>query len=51
VAADEGGELVERYLAAIQLLRKEPGSREVRQTDRAIIGSLLSGVETRIGRD
>jgi transcriptional regulator with XRE-family HTH domain len=36
-----GGDLVERYLAAIQLLRKEPGSREVRQSDRAIIGSLL----------
>jgi transcriptional regulator with XRE-family HTH domain len=35
------GNLVERYLAAIQLLRKEPGSREVRQSDRAIIGSLL----------
>lgn len=36
-----GGDLVERYLAAIQLLRREPGSREVRQSDRAIIGSLL----------
>jgi transcriptional regulator with XRE-family HTH domain len=37
----DGGDLVERYLAAIQLLRREPGSREVRQSDRAIIGSLL----------
>ncbi|MGH8944790.1 MAG: helix-turn-helix domain-containing protein [Acidimicrobiia bacterium] len=37
----DGGDLVERYLAAIQLLRKEPGTREVRQSDRAIIGSLL----------
>ena len=36
-----GGDLVERYLASIQLLRKEPGTREVRQSDRAIIGSLL----------
>lgn len=36
-----GGDLVERYLAAIQLVRKEPGSREVRQSDRAIIGSFL----------
>jgi len=51
VASDEGGELVERYLAAIQLLRRSPGTREVRQSDRAIIGSLLSGVESRIGRD
>lgn len=51
VAADDGGGLVERYLAAIQLLRRSPGSREVRQSDRAIISSLLSGVESRIGSD
>lgn len=41
IEAGAGGDLVERYLAAIQLLRREPGSREVRQSDRAIIGSLL----------
>ena len=51
VASGEGGELVERYLAAIQLLRKEPGSPEVRQSDRVIISSLLSSVESRIGSD
>lgn len=33
-------DLVERYLAAIQLLRKSPGDPEVRQSDRAVIGSL-----------
>lgn len=42
-----GGDLVERYLAVIQLLRKEPGSREFRQSDRAIIGSLLQMAEHR----
>lgn len=41
IESGAGGDLVERYLAAIQLLRKEPGTREVRQSDRAIIGSLL----------
>ncbi len=51
VATDAGGEMVERYLAAIQLLRRSPGSREVRQSDRAIISSLLSGVESRVGSD
>lgn len=39
--AEEGtDDLVERYLAAIQLLRREPGDREVRNSDRAIINSL-----------
>lgn len=39
--AEEGADdLVERYLAAIQLLRREPGDKEVRNSDRAIINSL-----------
>lgn len=40
LAAEGGDDLVERYLAAIQLLRREPGDREVRNSDRAIINSL-----------
>jgi len=43
----DGGALVERYLAAIQLLRKTSGSREVRQSDRVIIASLLQVEEHR----
>ncbi len=39
--AEEGAnDLVERYLAAIQLLRREPGDMAVRNSDRAIINSL-----------
>lgn len=40
LAAEGSNDLVERYLAAIQLLRKEPGDNEVRDSDRAIINSL-----------
>lgn len=47
IEAGDGGALVERYLAAIQLLRKMPGSREVRQSDRSIIASLLQVEERR----
>lgn len=36
-----GGDLVERYLAAIQMLRKNPGVEEVRESDRLVISSLL----------
>lgn len=39
--ADEDGDLVERYLAAIQMMRKNPGVDEVRDSDRAVISSLL----------
>lgn len=45
IESGAGGDLVERYLAAITLLRKEPGSREVRQSDRSIIASLLQVAE------
>ncbi len=41
IAADGSGDVVDRFLAAIQLLRKESGGREVRQSDRAIIASLV----------
>lgn len=42
--AGDDGDLVERYLAAIQMIRKAPGSDEVRESDRAVISSLLSTV-------
>lgn len=47
IESGAGDDLVERYLAAIQLLRREPGTREVRQSDRAIIASLLRVAEHR----
>lgn len=43
---EDDGDLVERYLAAIQMLRKTPGVDEVRESDRAVIGSLLQSVRT-----
>lgn len=42
----EDGDLVERYLAAIQMLRRTPGVDEVRESDRAVIGSLIQSVRT-----
>lgn len=45
LAADEG-DLVERYLAAIQMMRKKPGVDEVRESDRAVISSLLQSVRS-----
>ena len=41
---DDSGDLVDKYLAAIQLLRKDVGPNVVRQSDRAIISSLLQAV-------
>ncbi|MFZ0014502.1 MAG: helix-turn-helix transcriptional regulator [Acidimicrobiia bacterium] len=43
---DVDGDLVERYLAAIQMMRKSPGVDEVRDSDRAVISSLLQSVRT-----
>lgn len=37
----KSGDLVERYLAAIQLLRKDPSHFEIRRGDQAILGSLV----------
>jgi transcriptional regulator with XRE-family HTH domain len=39
--AGDDGDLVDRYLAAIQMMRKQPGVDEVRDSDRALISSLL----------
>ncbi len=44
--AGEDGDLVDRYLAAIQMMRKMPGVEEVRESDRAVISSLLRTVRT-----
>lgn len=44
--SDGGGDLVERYLAAIQMLRKSPGVDEVRESDRVVISSLLHSAPT-----
>ena len=41
IGAESSDEIVERYLAAIQLLRKESTSAEVRYADKAVISSLL----------
>ena len=42
--AGDDGNLVDRYLAAIQMMRKKPGVEEVRESDRAVISSLLQTV-------
>ena len=39
--SDSGDDLVDRYLAAIQLLRREDNPHEVRHSDKALIASLL----------
>lgn len=44
--SSDDGDLVERYLAAIQMMRKIPGVDEVRDSDRAVISSLLQGVRS-----
>jgi transcriptional regulator with XRE-family HTH domain len=44
--AEDDGDLVERYLAAIQMMRKQPGVDEVRDSDRAVISSLLQSVRS-----
>jgi hypothetical protein len=44
--AGEDGDLVDRYLAAIQMMRKQPGVEEVRDSDRALISSLLQSVRS-----
>lgn len=44
--ANDDGDLVDRYLAAIQMMRKQPGVDEVRDSDRAVISSLLQSVRS-----
>ena len=46
LAATSSDDLVERYRAAIQLLRKEPGGAEIRLSDQAILSYLQQAVET-----
>lgn len=46
LADSSSDDLVERYLAAIQLLRKDPGSTEIRRSDQAVLSYLLQSVET-----
>lgn len=47
----EDGDLLERYLAAIQMLRRTPGVDEVRESDRAVISSLIHSVRTPTNTD
>lgn len=42
----DDGDLVERYLAAIQMMRKSPGVEQVRDSDRVVISSLLQAVRS-----
>ena len=44
--AGDDGDLVDRYLAAIQMMRKNPGVEEVRGSDRALISSLLQSARS-----
>jgi len=46
LGAAHSGDLVERYLAAIQLLRKDPSHSEIRRGDQAILGALSQTVKT-----
>lgn len=41
LAEDASQDIVEKYLAAIQILRREPGNTQVRRSDQAILGSLI----------
>lgn len=46
LATEASDDLVERYLAAIQLLRKDPANSEIRRSDQAVLSYLLQAVET-----
>lgn len=41
LGSDQRGDMVDRYLAAIQLLRRDGNPGEVRESDKAVISSLL----------
>ena len=43
---DDNGDLVDRYLAAIQMMRRQSSGDEVRESDRAVISSLIQSVKT-----
>lgn len=42
----DDGDLVDRYLSAIQMMRKQPGVEEVRDSDRAVISSLMQSARS-----
>lgn len=44
--ANDQGDLVDRYLAAIQMMRSQPGVAKVRESDRAVISSLVQMART-----
>lgn len=43
--------LVDRYLSAIRMLRREPSGPQVRRSDQAIIGMLLESADTAVRAD
>ena len=43
---DTSGDFLEKYMAAIQLLRKQPGNPEIRRSDQAVLGHLMQVVES-----
>jgi transcriptional regulator with XRE-family HTH domain len=52
LAGSRGDDLIDRFLAAIQFLRKEGSPDEVRDSDKAVIASLIeSSVEAVSGSD
>jgi transcriptional regulator with XRE-family HTH domain len=48
LAAGHGGDLADRYLAAIRLLRRGESSQDVRSADKAVIASLLESSATSV---
>lgn len=52
VAGSKGDDLIDRFLAAIQFLRREGSPDEVRDSDKAVIASLLESTADAVsGRD
>ncbi len=45
LGAAKSDDLVERYIAAIQLLRKDPSHSEIRRGDQAMLGALVQTAE------
>jgi transcriptional regulator with XRE-family HTH domain len=45
ISEEGSADLVDRYLAAIQLLRRDPTSTEIRRSDQAVLSHLLQAVE------
>lgn len=46
-----GDDLVERYLSAIRMLRKQPSSSEVRRSDQVIMGVLLKSADSPVAAE